>query len=117
MKTVASLLLISLTLFIASCDKEDSEGPIFFAYEATVISEGIDCGDTYLIDLTGLESDPEFDEGIYYANNLPEELKKANLKIKLNCRPLREDEIYACTCLGPGFGHVFVEEAEEVSAH
>jgi len=96
-------------VFFAGCEKDDDK--IIkkdYNFKATVISRGIDCGETFIISLKNLETDSEFKDGIYYAHKLASEFKVPELKIYLNCRQLNPDEGVACTTLGPGYPHLVV---------
>ena len=39
----------------------------------------MDCGDTYTISLENTETGTDFEDGIYYADNLPAEYKEEDL--------------------------------------
>jgi hypothetical protein len=107
-----SILFVCLLIpFFYSCYKKESN-EIEFRFEAKVIGKGIDCGDTFLIDLRNLSDDSEFENSIYYAFNLPSEFKVADLEIKLNCRLPNINEAVACTHLGPDFPHLIVIECD-----
>lgn len=112
MKRVVGILIIIIGIQLVSCEKEKE---IEYQYEAIVLGQGIDCGETYLIELTGLSGEVEFENGTYYADNLPSEFKINGLKIVLNCRELHADEIYACTHMGPTYPHVVVLNSELIN--
>lgn len=105
MKTTFLYQFVIIGFLLLSCENDKE---INYQYEATILGQGIDCGETYLIDLTRVSGDTEFTDGTYYADNLLSEFKVSGLKIQLNCRGLNADEIYACTHLGPYYPHVFV---------
>lgn len=101
-------MLIMGVLF-ASCEKdEDKVASENFKFEATVLNRGSDCGEIFIISLKNIETGSDIDDGIYYADNLDSEYKVQGLKIYLNCREPKDDEIYACTHMGPTYPHVFV---------
>ena len=108
-KTIIGLLLvIGVTNF--SCEKETE---IDYQFKATVLGQGMDCGDTYLILLTNLSGDSTIINSTYYADNLSQDLKIDGLEIFLNCRYLKNNEMSVCTTYGIGFPHVFVIESEK----
>jgi hypothetical protein len=94
----------------AGCEKDKDEDQISsdFKFKATVLSMGLDCGDTFTISLENLDSDSDIEDGIYYADNLPAEYKEEGVLIYLNCREPNEEEVYACTTLGPSYPHIIV---------
>jgi len=109
---------VILTLFsatLSSCEKDidNTELKKSYQYEAIVKGKGLDCGDTYLVEMKKLTGEATIAEGIYYADNLPPNLKVAGLKIKLNSRNPTSEELYACTTMGPGYSHVVVIESEK----
>ena len=65
-------ILVLLSLLLFSCDSNDleAEEAIVFQFEATVIGQGLDCGDVYLVDLKNNTGDPAITDGRYYANHL-----------------------------------------------
>lgn len=114
MKRLIILPIIYLGLLLSSCNKEDNNiSKDNFQYEATVIGQGMDCGETFTISLKSIKTNTDFEDGTYYADNLSSDLKVEGLKIYLNCRELNNDEIYACTMWGPTYPHVFVTESKK----
>lgn len=111
MKKVFIHLVLALFLVQISCEKNDDVGDQRFQFDATVIGKGLDCGETYLIDLKNSEGNSEIADGTYYADGLPAELKVDGLKIILNGRIPDEDELYPCTTLGVGYPHIIVQES------
>lgn len=112
MKIFTTISILIILLFITnSCEKENdtSEG---FQYEATVIGKGMDCGETFVISLTGIDNNSEFEDGTYYADQLNSDFKVPGLKIYLNCREPNDNEIYACTHMGPTYPHVIVTDCK-----
>lgn len=107
MKKVFVCLIVVAGFLFCSCEKDNE-----YQFEATVLGKGLDCGETFLIDLTNISGNAEIMDNTYYADNLPSDLKINGLKIKLNCRFLKTDETYACTTMGITWSHVFVIEAE-----
>jgi len=111
-------MLISFSVSLVSCEKDNDveisnleiEG---YQFEATVKGKGLDCGDTYLIDLKKLNGESGIANGTYYADNLPPDLKVAGLKIRLNARKPTDDELYACTTMGPGYSHLIVTDSKK----
>ncbi len=109
MKSLSIILLCLSGLVLTTCEKDRTE----YDFEAIVLSIGMDCGDTWIISLTNLNGDPEIADNTYYADNLPDEFKTEGLEIKLNCREPGNDELYACTTLGPTYPHIIVTECEK----
>lgn len=109
MKQLLVLSILAYSL-LAGCEKDKDEDQISsdFKFKATVLSMGLDCGDTFTISLENLDSDSDFEDGIYYADNLPAEYKEEGVLIYLNCREPNEEEVYACTTLGPAYPHIVV---------
>jgi hypothetical protein len=52
-------------------------------------------------------------DSIYIAENLQPELKIAGLKIMLDVRKPQNDELGACTTLGPAYYWIHVKRAEK----
>jgi len=107
MRKIIILTVLTLGIFLAGCEKDDDK--IIkedYKFEAIVIGPGIDCG-TY-ISLKNLETDSEFEDGIYIAHNLDPELVVPELKIYLNCRQINSGDGVACSTLGPGYPHLVV---------
>ena len=92
--------LIFVGVLISCENDKDSEGTTDFQCEATVVGQGMDCGETFMITLTS-SIDPDMEEGTYYADHL-----NSGLKIQLNGRAPNADETYACTTMGPGYPHL-----------
>jgi hypothetical protein len=97
--------------FNCSCDKNDNK-EIKYCFDAKVIGKGIDCGDTFLIDLKNLTDNSGLENSIYYAFELPSEFKVVNIEIQLNCRLPNENEDVACTTLGASHPHLIVTECD-----
>ena len=114
MKLFTAISILIILLFITtSCEKEnDNNTPEEFQYEATVINKGLDCGETFLISIKGLYNNSELEDGTYYADQLDSDFKVPGLKIYLNCREPDENEIYACTHMGPTYPHVIVTDCK-----
>lgn len=109
MKNLLILSVLTFGVFLSGCEKDDDK--IIkenFKFEATVLNKGLDCGETFIISLKNFETSSEFEDGIYYADNLDPEFKEQGLKIYLNCRQPNDDEVYACTTLGPTYPHLVV---------
>jgi len=108
------LLVISFGATSTSCENDTDFIEIDYQFEATVIGKGLDCGDTYLIDLKKVMGDSKIANGTYYADKLPPQLKVAGLKIRLNSRKSTNQDLYACTIMGPGYSHGIVIDSEKV---
>ncbi len=108
------LAVLSIGILFSSCNKEDDNTAIEnFRYEATVISQGLDCGETFIVSLKSIGSDTGIEDGTYYADNLDPDLNIKGLKINLNCREPNDDELYACTTLGLTYSHIVVTESKK----
>ncbi len=102
---IVMLSLISLTC----CEKEhEPDDASSFLFEATVMGNGLDCGETYLISLTQRGSNSDIEDGMYYAYQLDPEFKEPGLKVYLNCRQPNDSELQACTMMGPTYQHLIV---------
>lgn len=111
-KIFICLVLTSGFMLPAYENDADEENSKNFQFEATVLGEGLERSGTYLIALTNLGNGSEVKDGTYYADNLSEELKKAGLKIRLNCRVTGNDELHTDKGTGPAFEHLFVIDGE-----
>jgi hypothetical protein len=94
---------------MVSCQEEAETE---FEYQASVIGQGMDCGDTFLINLSNLSDDNGLEESTYYADNLQDDFKVEGIVILLNCRESTNSETGVCTTFGPAFQHVYVLEAK-----
>jgi len=111
MKTILIISILLVLALMPRCEKcADCEG---LEYEAEVIGCGLDCGNLYLISIDSRRQNADFVPGIYYANNLPEAYKQNGLKIQVNCRQPKNDELPACTMLGISYPHVYVISAQK----
>jgi hypothetical protein len=108
-------ILISGSLLL-SCEKDNNTGnKNNFQFETTVISQGINCGETFIIALKSSNNDSDIENGRYYANNFDSDFKVPELKIYLNCRePNNDDEFFACTMIGSTYPHVIVTNCKKV---
>ena len=111
MKKAIRILVLLFFIVLINCDEDKV---IDYQFEATVLGQGIDCGETYLINLTNISGITEITGGTYYADNLPSDLKIIGINIVLNCRLPNDEEVYACTDMGPSYPHVFVINGKEV---
>lgn len=113
MKSLFLLSIFTFGILLSGCDKEDDNiNNSNFEYKATVKSQGLDCGETYIISIESIDSDADIANGNYYADSLDSDLKVEGLIIYLNCRKPNEDELYACTTLGPTYSHVIVTDSK-----
>ncbi len=71
MKRVLLHLVLALILIHFSCEKDDDIDGQDFRFDATVVGKGLDCGETYLIDLQKRKGNSEIADGIYYGDGLP----------------------------------------------
>jgi len=107
--------LLAGLLIAVACEKNSTEPDRDTTnhFEVKVIGEGLDCGNTYLIEFQDkLEEMYQIVGSEYwntcYADSLPEEFKQENLVIFVKIRKPNQDEIYPCTRLGPTYPHVIV---------
>ena len=114
MKQIAFLLILFSSSLMISCEKHDDEKGNDYQFEATVRNKGLDCGKTFIIELKNISGNSEIADGIYYADNLDSEFKEPGLKIVLKCREPNNDEVYACTMMGPTYPHVIVVDSKKV---
>ena len=113
MKKVVFYFTLLMSFLFFGCQSDNDPEGVIYEFEATVLGKGIDCGGTFLIDLSRKHGDSDIKNGTYFADNLPDELKVKGIKLKLNCRKPTIDEAYPCTTLGPGYYHVVVLESVE----
>ena len=116
------ILFISIFFLIGSvgCEKQELENEWF---NAEVLGTGMDCGSIHLINF--MEGDREKIFQIlgkedaffptYYALNLPNEFKIEGLQVRIKFRRPTPDEDVGCTTMGPGFGHIWIKEIEELN--
>lgn len=109
MKHSQILLFIMIALLFSYCEKREEKS---FQFQAIVGNKGIDCGDTYLIDLTNISGDSTIKNGVYYAFNLPENMKIQGIEILFNCRVPKYDEIRACSMMGPTYPHIWISDVQ-----
>lgn len=106
---------LCLSFAVIGCDSDSNPEPeINYEFEGVVLGKGIDCGDTYLVDLKKKNGDSDIKSGTYYADNLPQEFKVKGYKMKMNCRKPNSEEAYPCATLGLGYNHVIVMESIRV---
>jgi len=112
MKNILLTVLVSILFF--SCTKNTETNPVT-EDNATVLYRGLDCGDSYLIQLDEtVQSIPENDtNNIFYEINLPEQYKVDNLRIHIHFREPHPDEIMSCTCLGDAYPQLYITCVEE----
>jgi len=103
-----------LLLIFTSCTKEDSRIKDD-SFNAIVIEQGLDCGNSYLIkfneDVSGLPQN-SFDN-IFYEINLPEEYKVEGKPIYVEFRLPENNETMACTTLGLAYPQIYIIEANK----
>lgn len=112
-------VLLGILLFgsiVLSCQKD--EIPRQYAFEAEVLGLNSDCG-IYMVKI--LKGTAEMksivgssaSDSTYIAKNLPSDLKTVGLKIVLDARKPKNDELGACTFLGPSYPWLYVERAKK----
>jgi len=103
-------LFIGLAFILNSCDKNDNEK----SFNSTVISIGVDCGDSYLIKFNeDISGPPEnsFDN-TFYEINLPDEFKIEGKKIYVEFREPEDEELMVCTTMGLGYAQIYITKVE-----
>jgi hypothetical protein len=79
---------------------------------ATVRGKGLDCGNSFIIqfdeDVVGLP----LPNKVYYEINLPEKYKIANERINVKFRVPNNDEIMACTTMGPSYPQIYIVDVK-----
>ena len=107
------VFIIGLTFLLISCSEESTTN-----YEdqtnATVLGKGLDCGDSFLIEFDDTVTElPENAFGkIYYADNLPENLKIEGKRIYIEFRGPKDGEFMVCTAVGPSYPHIIITNIE-----
>lgn len=115
MKNVA---LAIIALILLSCGNDPDEQPSD-EFTVNVVGTGIDCrlplidfssADSVRINLltgsTGLR---------YHAFDLDSSFSQIGLTLNVILRPTRDDELFPCTTLGPGYPWVTILDAEIVN--
>lgn len=102
-----------ISFIFTSCNKDD-ERTKEEKFNATVLSKGLDCGNSYLIKITenisGLPQN-SFDN-IFYEINLPEEYKVVGKLIYVEFRLPENNEIMACTTFGLAYPQIYITKTE-----
>ena len=114
-KLFIGVSLITMLVISFGCEKEELD---YIEFHVIVYGKGIDCGDLFLLEfsnnidelyqITGLEG-----WQICYANDLEEKFKVQGKKLLVKIRKPTKDELFACTCLGPGYPWVTIVSAQE----
>lgn len=104
----AQIFIILLSFFLfTNCDKDEEKS---FQFQAIVLTKGLDCGDTFLIDVTNISGDPTIENGVYYAFDLSDDMKINGIKIQFNSRVPEIDEIRGCSMMGPTYPHIWFSD-------
>ncbi len=106
-----------ITFFIlTSCNEdngtiliEDDEATLN-SFNATVLSVGIDCGDSFLIKFNDdVENLPENNfDNVFYEINLPIEYKVEGLQINVTFREPTNEELMICSSFGFLYPQIFI---------
>ena len=106
------VLLLSILFIFSSCNKESVTSKR--VYNAKVLSLGIDCGDTYLLQFKeGVAAIPSNSfNNIFYAVNLPDAYKIDNTEVFVKFREPTNSEIPACTSEGIAYPIIYIISAE-----
>ena len=114
MKRITLILTLAIGLILINCESDiNTNFNDDFQYKATVINKGIDCGETWIIELKNINGNSEIEDGTYYADNLGVDYKESGLKVYLSCREPNNDELYPCTTLGPSYPHLIVIKSKK----
>ena len=111
-----TLIFSTFIFFIISCSKnEDNQNtttPTFVA-NATVVNQGIDCGNAYLIKFNNGVAGvpPNSTNNVFYEINLPSQYKVVNLPIFVTFRLPTNSEIMNCTAQGIAYPQIYIETA------
>ena len=117
MKNILLIIVLTISIIFFSCKKENSTQVQTPIYQFEAVSKGVgeDCK-TNLIQFTNnfalLDSITGFNGDIFYALNLPDNMKPVGTTIKLNIRKPNSSELLNCTTMGPTWGQVYVLETE-----
>jgi len=111
------LMTLILLASYSSCN-EESPNEVNKIFQITVAGEGDDCG-LLLIDFD--QSDKLRIEEItqtsgwlrFFALNLNKEYNQVGKELKIKVRKTKNEELYACTTLGPAYPWVTVLSVEE----
>jgi len=105
------LLLLTICFFATACEEDEPTTPDY--YNATVLKQGTDCGEAFLIQFeSGQIGLPENDfDRTFYEINLDTMLRKDGQKLKIKFRDPTDGEHMICTTMGPGFPQIFVLDA------
>ena len=108
------IVYMSLAFILTSCNKDENEikeNP----FNATVIGEGLDCGNSYLIkfndNVSGLPQNSL--DNTFYEINLPEEYKVEGKLIHVEFRLPENDEFMLCTALGIAYPQIYITKVGE----
>ena len=111
MKKIVTIIAILALSQIFGCKKVEH---LTYLNTAIVLEKGLDCGETYLIEIESDETSKRRLPNVYYADLLPEEFKIKGLKIQLNYREPTTDEMYICTEMAFYYPHIIVIDAKQV---
>ena len=99
--------------FLVACGKEEKAKNYIF--QAEVLGQNSDCGEfavkfTTDIDKVSAVVGYPYSE-ICIAKNLPTELRKTGIKIKLEIRAITDSELGVCKTMGPAYPWIYVLNA------
>ncbi len=106
-------IILFFSLLVAlSCEQENQDTDNVF--NAIVLSEGVDCGASFLIQFNNeVENLPENNvDNIFYEINLPQEYKIANLQIQATFRAPTASEEMGCTTFGILYPQIMILSVE-----
>ena len=117
MKLNKFFLYLIIVFAAFGCEKEEINSTEF---HVVVKGQGMDCGDLFVIEfsdhldklyhLTGQEG-----WQMCYAYALEEKFKVKGKELLVKIRKTANDELYACTCMGPGYPWVTIVSAKEIA--
>src|SRR5512133_839225 len=115
MKRFSGLIILTISLFVSSCERTHNNPE--YPYEAEVLGSNIDCGlyqIRFTVDLDRIveKVGSSVIDGIYIAENLPDDLKHEGLSIILDVREPLPSELGICTMMGPSLTWLHVINAK-----
>jgi hypothetical protein len=114
MKVILRASIFLLSFFLFSCHKDEVSPE--YPYEAEVVGLNSDCGLFAVKILNGLTSvksvvGSTVGDSVYIAKNLPSEFEESGLRIMIDIRKPKANELGVCTTLGPTYNWLFIKKA------
>ena len=104
------IILMGVFIIITSCEKKEKA---IDRSNATVLTKGIDCNESYLIKFDDTVSGLPHNtfENTFYEINLPDAYKVDGLRINVTFREPSNSELMNCTNQGPSYPQIFIVNA------